>query len=60
MLLLTLVCADQTTNIEIHSGSAPIYTDINESSGCSGYVSTMTIINYPVGKPAWNYWNWGF
>jgi hypothetical protein len=37
-LLLTLVCADQTVDTEIHSVvSTPIYTDFNENwPGCSG------------------------
>ena len=55
MLLLTLVCADQTVNIEIHSGSTPTYTDFTESGPCSGYISDSDIINYPAGKPAWAY-----
>ena len=51
MLLLTLVCADQTVNIEIHSGSTPIYTDFSEDGGCSGWYSTCNVDYYPSGKP---------
>jgi hypothetical protein len=52
-LLLTLLCADQTVDAEIHSGSTSIYWDFNESPGCSMFSSTFDIINYPAGKPTW-------
>jgi len=54
-LLLTLVCANQAVNIEIHSGNTPTYTDFNEYPGCSMFISTCNIINYPAGKPTWAY-----
>ena len=54
-LLLTLVCADQPVNIEIHSGYTSIYTDFDESPGCSVLISNCDIINYPAGKPTWAY-----
>ncbi len=54
MLLLSLVCADQNVNIEIHSGSTSIYTDYTEYSGCSGWYSTYEE-TYPSGKPDYAY-----
>ena len=56
-LLCILVRAHQTVNIEIHSGTSPIYTQFVNHGNC--YCKKL-IENYPAGKPGWAYSSGGF
>ena len=48
--LLCILVRARIVNIEIHSGTSPIYTSL--ASMCHGQ---KLIENYPAGKPDWAY-----